>query len=168
MNSNFSHLPMVGGITFPLLTTNELSPLRRDVKWSIRGGHIVYRFPRWSNKSPLIGSLRGTPGVLYHSILFLPGFIHSKKLPLTLSGGGIFLGWTYCQVHFHYKMWGRVVRSGTSKMGERDCVVCNERLTFCQNQVFDPKVINIFPPWHTVTPKVINNIYMFQYLLLVG
>jgi hypothetical protein len=46
MNNNFSHLPMVGGITFPLLTTNELSPLRRDVKWSIRGGHIVYRFPR--------------------------------------------------------------------------------------------------------------------------
>ena len=93
-------------------------------------------------------------------------YIH-KKLPLTLSGGGIFLGWTYCQVHFHYKMWGRVVRSGTSKMGERDCVVCNERLTFCQNQVFDPKVINIFPPWHTVTPNVINNIYMFQYYTLL-
>jgi hypothetical protein len=118
MNSNFSHLPMVGGITFPLLTTNELSPLRRDVKWSIRGGHIVYRFPRWSNKSPLIGSLRGTPGVLYHSILFLPGFIHSKKLPLTLSGGGKKWSLHYIQPRIGGKMWETFPSHRRGKVGK--------------------------------------------------
>ena len=80
--------------------------------------------------------------------------IHILKKPLILvSGEGIF--YHYCSLRYQEgellrQYYVRVGKSGGTLNPERDCVVAKAWLTFCQFQIFQWKVINIFPPHHTV------------------
>jgi hypothetical protein len=80
--------------------------------------------------------------------------IHILKKPfILLSGEGIF--YHYCSLRYQEgellrQYYVRVGKSGRTINLQRYCVVAKAWLTFCQFQIFQWKVINIFPPHHTV------------------
>lgn len=88
-----------------------------------------------------------------------------KKPSLSLSSEGIFYPyplWHYQEGELLLQYYVRVGKSGGIINPQRDCVVAKAWLTFWQFQIFQWKVINIFPP-HSIVIHIWHGVRWISY-----